>query len=353
MANPPLLIKRRHRLRPRHLAARCPNGAVRHQRVDLADHALHHIPPLIDLRHQPVRPMPAQCLQRRPRPAIRARPLHARILQHHRAPILRRAVRASPHHHNPAFVRSAMPGHRRVNRHHNPVQRRGHLHPQRLQPCRCPKRPLGILQHQPFQLLPPRPRARIARLHLCKERCRQIGPVGFCRRVGQHRRWVLQDRLQRGNTARRCRHHLLRVFPQPQSKLQHIPSLLGPLPLGQLVHPRAIKLRPAQRLRLMGRKHLRLGPVWPDQPFPRRLPFGAAVGGRAREYPAFPKHHHIARLINGFGHQRQPLGAARIQRPRPFNLGPHPFRPGPRFTRPAPAHDDPGFPCPLRRQLMV
>ncbi len=71
-AHPPLLVQRRHRLGPQ---PPCPAShappRIRHQRIDLPDHRLHQIAALVHLGHQPVRAVPVQRRQRRPRPALR------------------------------------------------------------------------------------------------------------------------------------------------------------------------------------------------------------------------------------------------------------------------------------------
>ncbi len=167
-----------------------------------------------------------------------------------------------------------------------------------------------------------------------------------------HGRRVRQQRLQHPHIARRRRHTGAWSPPQPQPELQLIPGLAPSLPLRQLVRPGRVELRSAQRLGLMRRKQLRRRPVRPGQHPPPRVPVRPSVGRRTGHDPAFPEHHHLARLIDRFRDQCHPPRLARVARPRALDHRPHPFRPGPRFPRAAAPHDDPGPPVALGRQLM-
>ena len=170
--------------------------------------------------------------------------------------------------------------------------------------------------------------------------------------MGGHGRRRRQQVFQHADIARSRGHADPRVLPQPQGELQLVPRLFGLLPLGQLIHPGRVKLRPAQPLWVMRRMHRRHGPIGPDQPLARRLPIRSPVRGRARQYPAVAKDHHLAHLLDGLSHQRHTATAPRIQGPRPFDLRAHPFRPRARLARTAPAHDHPGPPVAVRGELM-
>ena len=170
--------------------------------------------------------------------------------------------------------------------------------------------------------------------------------------MGRHGGRKRQERLQHAHVARRGGHADLRVVAQPQTELQHVPRILPALPLRQLVHPRAVELRPAQGLRLACRVDHRLRAVGPDEALARRLPERTAVGRRTGEDAAVAEDHDLARLVEGLADDRHALAAARLQRTRTFDLRAHPFGPGARLARAAAAEDHPCPPVPLGRELV-
>ena len=117
---------------------------------------------------------------------------------------------------------------------------------------------MSVLQTQPLPA--------VTCLHLFKETRREMGAVGLGRGMGRHGRGVLQNRLQHLDVLRGRRHHLPRMFSQPQAKLQLIPRLLPLWPFRQFIHPGRVKLRPAQTRRIMRRKHLRNRAIRPQHP---------------------------------------------------------------------------------------
>ena len=340
MPDAALLVERRHRLGPQTLPARGPQRPERHQRVNLPDHAFHQIAALVDLGHQTLGAVTLHRGDGGARPVGRAA-ADAGILQHPGPPVARLAAHLDARHHDPAFVAARAPGHGRIDGNDDPVQTGRLVLPGRLKHGGGPQRALDIIQQHALQLLPAQPRAAIARLDLGQEALGQIGAVGIGRRMRHHGRGIAQDPLQHAHIARRGGDDLLRMLAQTQRELQHVPDILGLLPLGQLVHPGRIELRPPQRLGLMRRIAGRGRAIGPDQTLAPGLPDGAAVGRRTGQDARLAKDHHLAHLIEGLTDQRDAVTAPRRRGGRPLDHPPHPFRPGAGLARAAPAHDDP------------
>ena len=215
-----------------------------------------------------------------------------------------------------------------------------------------PKRALFRRQKLPLKLLPPQPRPLILRRHILQKRSRQVRTIRTRRSRRLHRRPLRQNLLQQRIIARRRRHHLPRVLPQPQRKLQHIPRLAPLLPLRQLIHPSPVKLRPPQPLGVKRRIKLRHRPVRPNQPLPRCLINRTPIRRRTRQNSTLPKNHNLTTLLNRLAHQRNPAAKPLIQRPRSLNLCANPFSSGAGLPRATPAQNHPGRPLTIRRQLV-
>ena len=142
------------------------------------------------------------------------------------------------------------------------------------------------------------------------------------------------------------------MLAKPQRELQHVPDILGLLPLGQLIDPGRVELRPAQSLRLMRGIDRGGRPVRPDQPLAPRLPDRTPVGGRTGQDAALAEHHHLAHLVEGLADQGHAMAFPGCRSRGPLDQAAHPFRPGAGLARPAPAHDHPGFPVALGGQLV-
>jgi len=162
-----------------------------------------------------------------------------------------------------------------------------------------------------------------------------------------------KDLFKRRDIARGGCHQLLRIIAQTQRKLQHVPGLLRFFPLGQFIHPSAIKLRSAQAFRIGGRIDLRHSPIGPSQLPARGRPMRPAVWRGTSQNAALAKDHHLTGLIQSLADQRHPRAAARHFGPAALDHLTDPFRSGPGFARAAPPQDHPGAPITFRWQLML
>ena len=168
-----------------------------------------------------------------------------------------------------------------------------------------------------------------------------MGAIGISAGVGAAGGVARQDLFERRDIARGGCHQLLRVAPQSQGKLQHVPGLLRFLPLGQFIQPSAIKLRPAQAFWIGGRIDLRHSPIGPSQLPARGRPMRPAVWRGTSQNAALAKDHHLTGLIQSLADQRHPRAAARHFGPAALDHLTDPFRSGPGFARAAPPHRSP------------
>ena len=76
--------------------------------------------------------------------------------------------------------------------------------------------------------------------------------------------------------------------PEPQPELQHVEGRVGISPLGELVAPGGVELRPAQALGVLRRESVGHRAVRPLQPPPHSGPFRPLVRGALRKIPDGP-----------------------------------------------------------------
>ena len=139
-----------------------------------------------------------------------------------------------------------------------------------------PQRVGPVLDDLAVDLLPAEPRAGVARQHLVEERRRQMRGVRV-RRGARHRGARIGDQaLHQRDRPRRRGDELARLPPEPQPELQHVEGRVRLPPLGELVAPGGVELRPAQQLRVFGRERLRHRAVRPFQQPARRRSTPAA-----------------------------------------------------------------------------
>ena len=146
------------------------------------------------------------------------------------------------------------------------------------------------------------------------------------------------------NAARRGGDDGLWRGAEAQAELQHVPGVGGTAPLGELVAPRGIELRPAQAVRIVGGKHLRDGSVGP-----RDLVAGDVVVRQlARrmhgEQAGDAFHHDAAHLSDRQTNERQTARRFAGDILVAERLGPHPFGAGASLARAAAAEKQPRVP---------
>ena len=216
----------------------------------------------------------------------------------------------------------------------------------------------AVLDHLAVELLAPEPRAGVAPDDRVEEGRREV-----LRRCPRSRarltatRSIGEEPAQERDRPRRRGDDLARTRPEPQAELQHVPGLLGMAPFGELVAPGGLELRPAQRIRILGREHMRDGAVCAiracaasaTRPGARR---GAWIASR----PDGP-----STITSRAAAKVSPTSAMRAHRlwRQPAEAGGearHPFGAGARLAGAAPAEDEPGRPVVARalgRQLMI
>ncbi len=203
----------------------------------------HHIPALIDLGDHRLGPFTLDDRRDHPGPGCGRQAAHRLIGQHIGCAI------PAPRNHNPAGIAVGRRG--RVHRHHHPVQfdRTRASGPRQILgaeqgPVGLNDLPLQLLRLQPCpgieaSQMPQKPRGQIVRVDLCPR------PTDLDPRLGQ-------QPPQRHHRARRGRDHQSRIGPPPQRKPQCAQRPLGIAPGTELVDPGRVKLRPAQRVRVLG-----------------------------------------------------------------------------------------------------
>ncbi len=119
-----------------------------------------------------------------------------------------------------------------------------------------PQRVGALLDDLAVDLLAAEPRAGIARQHLVEEGGRQMRGVGLRGRARHRRARVGDQPLDQRDRPRRGGDELARARAQPQAELQHVEGRVGVAPLGELVAPGGVELRPAQLLGVLGRERV-------------------------------------------------------------------------------------------------
>ena len=222
-------------------------------------------------------------------PGLRRGAAQAAVRDHLGRPVLRRRRSSRrPATTMPHSSEFAPLGHRRVDRHHDPVEleRRAAPAPPRASP-RSRARPRRRATSSPSSSCRPSRWPPYFARHRLEEARRQVHPVRR-RSAPASPPCPASSRIacSSGVRPRRRRHHRPRPLAEPQRELQHVPGRLALLPLGELVAPGAVELRPAQRLRVARREDLRHRPVRPDQPL-AAWP-ATPAGGRAASQAMMP-----------------------------------------------------------------
>src|SRR5690606_9674562 len=136
------------------------------------------------------------------------------------------------------------------------------------------------------------------------------------------------------------------MVAEAQPHLQLVPGV-GVAPLGGLVAPRVVVLRPAELVGFLRRVRRCDDAVRPDEP-PLRWVVGRAEPGRGdREDPRVALYHDVAGVGGGFSDQSDPHAATSAAR-----LVDDPLRSDPGFPIPSPREDKPERPVPGWRPLL-
>ncbi len=193
-------------------------------------------------------------------------------------------------------------------------------------------------------LLAAEPRAGVTRHHLVEETGRQMRGIGL-RSCARHRRARIggepldqRDRPRRGGDER------ARALAQPQPELQHVEGRFGISPLGELVAPGGVELRPAQLLGVLRRKRVSHGAIRPLQPLAHPGPHRPLAARRVAQNAGRPFDHHLAHVVLGLADERD--GAVRRVgiRLMPMRQRAHEFSAAARLAGAAPAQQQPGAP---------
>ena len=150
--------------------------------------------------------------------------------------------------------------------------------------------------------------------------------------------------LYQRNRPRRGGDELARARAQPQGELQHVEGRLRLAPLGQLVAPGGIELRPAQAFGVLGRERLRDRPVRPLQEPARRGPDRPLGARRDPQQPRNSLDHHLAHVVLALADQRDAAMPARGVGRRAVRERAHPLGAEPGLAGAAAAEDEPGGP---------
>jgi hypothetical protein len=137
---------------------------------------------------------------------------------------------------------------------------------------------------------------------------------------------------------------LARALAQPQAELQHVEGCVRVAPLGQLVAPGGVELRPAQLLGILRREGVSRRAVGPFEAAARRGPCRALrPRGDAQQAGGALDHHH-AHVVLGLADQSNAEVALRCVRRRAGSERAHPFGAGARLAGAAPAEHQPAGP---------
>ncbi len=103
--------------------------------------------------------------------------------------------------------------------------------------------------------------------------------------------------------------------PSRKAELQHVPGLLDMAPFRELVAPGGLELRPAQRIRILGREHMRDGAVSPFELRSVGDQAGRSPGSWMREQARRALDHDVARVSEGLADERDAAAPARRRQP--------------------------------------
>ena len=214
----------------------------------------------------------------------------------------------------------------------------------------------AVLDQLAIELLAPEPRAAIHRRDLREERRREVCGVVGRARLGRHDPRRVDQPADQRDAPRRGGDGLARTRAEPQPELQHVPGLVGVAPFAELVAPRRLELRPAQRVGVLGREGVGERAVSPFEPAQSGLPLRTLARGRHRAQAGRPVDHHVAHVGKSLADQRDAPDRPRRNADNPADQPRDPFGAGPRLAGAAPAEDEPGRPVVARalgRQLMI
>ena len=136
----------------------------------------------------------------------------------------------------------------------------------------------------------------------------------------------------------------LRLSAEAQAELQHVPGVVGPAPLGELVAPGGVELRAAQAVGRVGGEELGDGAVAPDDLVARDLIARTLARRVHAEQARDTFHHDAAHLGDGETDERDTAGGRARRNRIADRLGAHPFGSGARLARAAPAQQQPCLP---------
>ncbi len=158
------------------------------------------------------------------------------------------------------------------------------------------------------------------------------------------------DRLEHRARARGGGDDGARVAAEAQAELERGPGLRGVLPLGELVAPGIVVLRPAQQVRGVAREQLRLGAGAEAQAAEAWVPFADPVGGD-REQAALALDHDPAGVVERSADESDAdrIGAAGV----PGDARGQPLGAGAGLAEAAAGLDHPGRPVAGRGELPV
>ena len=196
VGDPALLVKRGDRLGAQNLAARGAHFLHRNIRVDFRKHGAHHFAALVHFDHDAVGLQPAIERNRAAGPGERRETLRALVAQNINA-----LVGAESGGDDAAGVGAFARRRGRIDRHHHAHQRGRRAHAAGLEEGALEQRVGALLDDLAFQLLPPEPRAGIARDHALEERGREIVHVRAGGRVGERGLRIGDQPLQAAGSA--------------------------------------------------------------------------------------------------------------------------------------------------------
>ncbi len=237
-------------------------------------------------------------------------------------------------------------GCRRIDRHHDPRQRRSLRHPAGFDSRARPQRVAALLDDLAIQLLAAEQRAAVAADHRVEERHRQVPCIVPRRGARDRGRRIGNQPLEKRDRPRRGRDDLPRPLAKAQPELQHVEGGVGVAPLGEFVAPGGRELRAAQAFGIFGGKRLRHRAILPFQAAARGNPARPLERGMDGEQPGHALDHHLADVVLGLADQRD----ARLAVAERKLL--YPLRPSAGLPCPAAAEKQPRGPIASRRLLV-
>ncbi len=194
------------------------------------------------------------------------------------------------------------------------AKRRRLAHARGLDHGARPQRVGALLDDLAVDLLSAQPRAGVAADHRVEKGGREKRGVGAGRGARHRGARVGGEPLDQRDRPRRGGDELARARPQPQAELQHVEGGVRVRPLGELVAPGGVELRPAQLLGVFRREGERHRAVRPFEALPRRRPLRPLAARPRRSRPGRPLDHHLAHVAPGLADQREIARAARRHR---------------------------------------